>query len=242
MHRIVVVIVAALVALAGFAPIGVTAVVLTPPIVADRAADAADFARLLSRLEADRDWPTIAALMHPDSQDVIPARAVVGWYESEFASKTTAELTVTDVQFEDWTWGVTGRRYEEAASVAFVQPYWTDGVRSDVSGTLHLVRHDGGWGWFFGASSDFVAGEIARYAPGGMGGLGTDTTGIVARAARFPDPLHAHIDAYWAARFAEAGRSYVPPRGVVGFSEPMPTGCGSADPRTETAFYCVLDR
>lgn len=61
------------------------------------------------------------------------------------------------------------------------------------------------------------------------------------RATRFPDILHAHVDAYWADRFAEAGRPYRSPGGVVGFSQPIETGCGIADPATETAFYCVLD-
>lgn len=61
------------------------------------------------------------------------------------------------------------------------------------------------------------------------------------RAARFPDLLHAHIDVYWSNRFAEAGRSYRSPAGVVGFSTPIETGCGLADPEVDTAFYCVLD-
>jgi predicted metalloprotease len=61
------------------------------------------------------------------------------------------------------------------------------------------------------------------------------------RAARFPDPLHAHVDVYWAERFAEAGRPYRSPAGVVGFATTIETGCGLADPNHETAFYCVLD-
>lgn len=61
------------------------------------------------------------------------------------------------------------------------------------------------------------------------------------RLARFPDPLHAHVDVYWANRFQETGRDYRPPIGVVGFSTPLETGCGLADPAVETAFYCVLD-
>lgn len=61
------------------------------------------------------------------------------------------------------------------------------------------------------------------------------------RAARFPDILHAHVDAYWSARFAAAGLDYRPPRAVIGFSTPIETACGQADPLTETAFYCVLD-
>ena len=61
------------------------------------------------------------------------------------------------------------------------------------------------------------------------------------RAARFPDPLHAHVDVYWSDRFAEVGQPYRPPTGVVGFATVIETGCGLADPDRETAFYCVLD-
>ncbi len=61
------------------------------------------------------------------------------------------------------------------------------------------------------------------------------------RAARFPDLLHAHVDVYWSVRFAEVGRPYRPPAGVVGFTTTIDTGCGVADPETETAFYCILD-
>jgi predicted metalloprotease len=61
------------------------------------------------------------------------------------------------------------------------------------------------------------------------------------REVLFPDPLHAHVDAFWAARFAEAGRHYDPPKGVVPFNEKIVTACGRADPDQEAAFYCVID-
>jgi predicted metalloprotease len=64
----------------------------------------------------------------------------------------------------------------------------------------------------------------------------------VPREVRFPDPLHAHIDAFWAARFQEAGRAYDPPDGVEAFDEPIVTACGRADPNEEAAFYCVIDQ
>jgi predicted metalloprotease len=57
----------------------------------------------------------------------------------------------------------------------------------------------------------------------------------------FPDPLHAHVHQFRAARFAEAGRVYDPPNGIVPFDEPILTPCGRADPDQEAAFYCVSD-
>ncbi len=216
-----------------------------------RLESAAEFARDLSRLEAARDWGALAALMHPDSRAVVPDAAVAGWYESTFAGKTTSELRVIGAEPVTWTWPVTGETYA-AVRVTFSQPFWTDGVRSDETGAVHLVEADpSGWGWFFGNSRGFVDEQIAFYAPGQQAGpLASLSVGGVIdaaavndaeRVARFPDPLHAHVDAFWAGEFAAAGFSYVPPRGVVSFDAPTPTACGIADPAEETAFYCVLD-
>lgn len=220
---------------------------------------AADVARELSRLEAERDFEAIYDLLHPDARAAVPRAALVGWYEADLAGKRTAELSVTDVAFVSWTWGVTGKTYARTAEVSFVQPYWTDGVRTEVPGVLHLVAADGGWRWFFGASQAFLDQQIALYAPaapvaagepdGGAGDRPNPTgaaeplgpAAVAARAAAFPDPLHAHVDAYWAQRFADADRRYEPPAGVVGFDRPTNTACGRADPVTEAAFYCVLD-
>ena len=63
----------------------------------------------------------------------------------------------------------------------------------------------------------------------------------VPREVLFPDPLHAHIDKFWARQFAEAGLLYDPPNGVVPFDEPIVTACGRAEPDEEAAFYCVID-
>jgi hypothetical protein len=59
------------------------------------AAAAAETARLLSRLEADRDFDALYDLLHPDSRAVAPRAAVVGWYAADLAGRRTAELTVT---------------------------------------------------------------------------------------------------------------------------------------------------
>ncbi|MFM9105070.1 MAG: neutral zinc metallopeptidase [Chloroflexota bacterium] len=207
---------------------------------------AATFAVELSRLEQQRDWWTLASLMHPDSAAIVPESAVAGWYEAEFAGKETAELTVLAVVPEPWTWPVSGRTYQQSVTVSYLQPYWVDGVRSDIPGEVHLVHDGERWGWFFGASRDFVHLQISQYSPGflpsGIGGL-VDPGALndPDRIARFPDPLLAELDAWWSGQFAAAGRTYHPPAAVVPFSGVLDTGCGPVDATVETAFYCVLD-
>jgi hypothetical protein len=239
--------------LGGVAPRAVAAQSLVPAEVrssiqlGDEQSDAqkaADVAIELSRLEAVADYSGLYERMHPDSRALVPEAAVVGWYKAEDAGKTTAALTVTGVTFVDWTWGVNGRTYPRTAAVSFVQPYWVDGARQDDPGVVHLVEYRGAWGWFFGATADFVNQQIALYSPDFKPTVASaaDAQEAAARAARFPDPLDANIDAFWADQFAAAGVSYQPPTGVVGMDGPEQTGCGSADPAKEAAFYCVIDQ
>jgi predicted metalloprotease len=212
----------------------------------DRLAAAADAARELSALEAERDFDALYERMHPDALAIVPRSAVVGWYESYFADRETSELEVTGVEAEPWTWEVTGDTYEDAVTVEFVQPYTVDGVVTDVSGEVHLVPFGDDWGWFFGASPAFVDQQDSLYGDDGSATMfslsqESDDSAPLPREILFPDPLHAHIDMFWEARFQEAGRVYDPPNGVVPFDEPIVTACGRADPVREAAFYCVID-
>lgn len=213
----------------------------------DAAAAAGAAALYLSQLESERNFAALYEQMHPDALEVVPRSAVVGWYESYLAGRDAGELTVTDVTFEPWTWGVTGETYEDAATISYVQPYWVDGAQSDITGAIHLVPAGGEWGWFFGADRAFVEEQVALYGDDGtavayaLAQSAEDDETPVPREILFPDPLHAHIDAFWAARFVEAGRDYDSPNGVVPFDVPIVTACGRADPDEEAAFYCVID-
>ena len=207
---------------------------------------AADAARAFSVLEEERDFAALYDRMHPDAREIVPESAVVGWYEGFLADREAGPLTVTEVVPEPWTWDVTGTTYDEAVTVRYVQPYTIDGVLTEVPGEVHLVPDEDGWGWFFGASRAFVDEQIALYGDDGSAtlfALAQEETGElqVPREVLFPDPLHAHVDAFWAARFAEAGRVYGPPGGVIPFDEPIVTACGRAEPDREAAFYCVID-
>ncbi len=203
----------------------------------------------LSRFEADHDFAALYDRLHPDSRARVSFPVFKGWYEALLAGKTTTELTVTEINFIDWTWGVTGVTYHDTAQVLFVQPYWVNGVREDVASAFHLVADGGEWYWFFGGSQEFIERQVALY--GGSEPVAASdpddpaaivAAGATARAERFPDILHAHVDAYWAYQFAAAGREYTSPGAVLGFSHMIETGCGLADPLTEAAFYCVLDQ
>jgi predicted metalloprotease len=236
------------------APLGVAAGSAYPAIGSapaaaqtdDRLAAAANAARELSVLEAERDFDELYERMHPHALAVVPRSAVVGWYETYFAERDTSELEVTAVEFEPWTWEVSGVTYEDAVTVKYDQPYTVDGVVSNVTGEVHLVPFGDEWGWFFGASRAFVDEQVALYGDDGSATMfslsqESDDTAPVAREILFPDPLHAHIDMFWEARFQEAGRIYDAPNGVIPFDEPIVTACGRADPVREAAFYCVID-
>ncbi|MDQ3412672.1 MAG: neutral zinc metallopeptidase [Chloroflexota bacterium] len=195
----------------------------------------------LSRLEMDRDFAALYDTLHPDSRRLVPFAAFAGWYDTVLAGKTTDELTVSAINFIDWTWGVTGETYFGTAQVQVVQPYWVGGVREDVVTVFHLVEDDGAWHWFFGGSQAFIDQQIALHALVPDGPEAIVAAGAAERAERFPDALHAYVDAFWTYQFALAGHAYEPPGGVVGFRAEIETGCGMADPIMEAAFYCVLD-
>lgn len=210
-------------------------------------ADASAAVREFSLLESQRDFATLYERMHPDARAIVPRSVVEGWYAAFFANRDAQEAQITDAQVEPWTWGVTGTAYDDAVTVRFVQPYVVDGVAEDVVGEVHVVPYDNGqWGWFFGASEAFLQDQIALYGDDGsatMFSLEQETDPVLSlpREVRFPDPLVAHIDAFWARRFAEANQEYAPPTAVVPFAEPIITACGRADPSKEAAFYCVID-
>jgi predicted metalloprotease len=229
------------------ASIATTATERAVAVQADDALEAAaEVARELSLLESERDFDALYDRMHPDARAVVPRSAVVGWYENFFAARETQELTVEDVVLEPWTWDVTGVSYDDAVTVSFVQPYSVDGTPTEITGEVHLVPFDDDWGWFFGATRSFVDEQIAWYGNDGSATMyalsqETEVAAPIAREILFPDPLHAHIDRFWEARFQEVGRAYEPPQGVIAFDEPIVTACGRADPEREAAFYCVID-
>ncbi|MCA9877846.1 MAG: neutral zinc metallopeptidase [Thermomicrobiales bacterium] len=208
-------------------------------------AAAGDAVREFSELEAARDFGALYTRLHPDARAVVPRSAVVGWYEAFFADREAHEATVTEVRAEPWTWGVTGVTYDDAVTVLYTQPYTIGGQSTEVSGEVHVVPDEGGWGWFFGASPEFVEAQVAAYGDDGSAtafALGVHSAATLSPEERFPDPLVFHVNSFWEKRFADAQRLYIPPADVVAFDTPMSTPCGPANPEEEAAFYCVIDQ
>jgi predicted metalloprotease len=208
-------------------------------------AAAARAVREFSVLEQERDFDALYARLHSDARAVVPRSAVVGWYDAFLADREAGEATVTDVRAEPWTWGVTGVTYDNAITVFYTQPYVIDGVETEVAGEVHVVPDDDGYGWFFGASREFLDAQVAAYGDDGSAtayALGIESIASVDPAVRFPDPLILHVNNFWERRFADAERPYIPPADVIAFDRKMSTPCGPADPEEEAAFYCVIDQ
>ncbi len=206
---------------------------------------ASEAVREFSVLEQARDFGALYARLHPDARAVVPRSAVVGWYDAFLADRQAGEATVTDVRAEPWTWGVTGVTYDNAITVVYTQPYVIEGAETEITGEVHVVPDDDGWGWFFGASREFLDEQIAAYGDDGTAtafALGVESATTVDPEVRFPDQLVRHVNTFWDKRFADADRTYLPPADVVAFDEPMSTPCGPADPDEEAAFYCVIDQ
>lgn len=125
---------------------------------------AAATAVYLSQLEAAGDLDTLYAWLHPDAQAVIPKDAVAGWYAAEWLPRGPQAISVTSVDFGEWTWDVTGTTYPNTAEIAYEQPLADGAVVRDV---VRLVKDDQGqWRWFFGRDRAFVEEQIARFAGG----------------------------------------------------------------------------
>ena len=206
---------------------------------------ASEAVREFSLLEGARDYDALYARLHPDARAVVPRSAVVGWYDTFLADRQAGEAVVTEVRAEPWTWGVTGVTYDDAITVLYTQPYVVDGVETEIAGEVHVVADDDGWGWFFGASREFLDAQIAAYGDDGSAtafALGVEPANAVDPEVLFPDQFVRHVNSFWEKRFADAERTYIPPGDVVAFDQPMSTPCGPADPEEEAAFYCVIDQ
>ena len=122
---------------------------------------AAATAVYLSQLEAAGDLDTLYEWLHPDAQAVVPKEAVVGWYDAEWLPRGPQPIRVTNVEFGEWTWDVTGTTYPNVATVAYEQPLEDGSLLSDV---VRLVQDDQDvWRWFFGRDRAFIDAQIARF-------------------------------------------------------------------------------
>jgi predicted metalloprotease len=206
--------------------------VAAQPVGGEAAAEAAaEVAVELSVLEAEGEFDLLYDLIHPDARAEVPRGAVVGWYENDFAPLGPSEITVTGVEFVEWTWAVTGETYADTAEVSYLQPFSVEGTT--VESTVHLVEFDGEWRWFFGRSREFVDEQIARYVPAEPVTL--DATEESAELALIEEDL----DSFWSGIAAQNGLIYEAPE-VVLVEEAVSSACGRAEDQFG-AFYCTGD-
>jgi len=135
------------------------------PVLSARQNDsrrAADAAVQLSEYEAEGSAGRLYEQMHLDAKVLTPREAVIGWYETTFFPLAPEPITVTGVEFVDWTWGVNGVTYSNAAEVSYTQEFGNGERMSEI---VHLVEEEGGWRWFFGRSQAFVNDQIRQHAP-----------------------------------------------------------------------------
>jgi hypothetical protein len=129
-------------------------------------ANASAAAQQIFQLAADRNFNAMYDLIHPDAHAVVPREAAIGAFQDIYTKYQASQSQIVGVKIVQWTWGVTGKTYDHAAEVDFVQPY-TDqnGQQAFLQDSMYLVQDDQGtWRWFFGSSKQFVAQAIEQYS------------------------------------------------------------------------------
>lgn len=126
---------------------------------------AARGAEMIGQLESLRAYPALYALMHPDGRAAVSLEAMTCWYLGQFGPPVTPDTpavvatTVESVRIADWTWGVNGKIYPDAAEVKQTQEIGVPPKGGEAeTATIHLVEEDGIWRWFFGATREGIAG------------------------------------------------------------------------------------
>jgi hypothetical protein len=150
--------------------------VATDPSGGEQAgAEPAAVAEQLSVLESQGAFDALYDRLHPDAQITVPRGVVTYWYSQYFAPLGPQPITVTGVDYADWTWEVIGRTYPGTAIVNYTQPLSN---AAPVDEVVRLVQDvDGAWRWFFGRSEAFVE-EMTAAA---------QTAGAVDSAESIPD-------------------------------------------------------
>jgi hypothetical protein len=185
------------------------------------------------RLAYERKFNAMYDRIHPDAHAVVPRAAAVGTFEELYAIVQAGRSQIKEVEFGSWTWAVTGQNYPYAAFVRFEQPYTdTDGSEKLLDDTMYLVKNDGEWRWFFGASKDFVEAQIERF-----GGRGEPLTegNLVENVVKDLDSFYRDALSYTEFEY------YSPGVEVVEEGQSANTACGPAETGF-WAFYCPPDQ
>ena len=119
--------------------------------------DATDRAEEIFALTDQKKYNAMYDLIHPDAHAVVPRSWRSTPLRSSMRWPKRARPKVTGVEMGPWTWGVTGKTYDNAAAVSFEQPYQGERAGKVLKDTMYLVKADDGeWRWFFGGTKEFV--------------------------------------------------------------------------------------
>ena len=138
-----------------------------PPVVVEEMSgdDPLAAAEHLSILETTGHIPALYELygyIHPDAAEIVPRATVIGWYQEDFQPLGPQPAVATGVEYiETWTWGVTGKTYNNVAEVSYTQEFTN---RDPVEDVVRLIYLDGSWRWWFGRNMEFVEEQNERFA------------------------------------------------------------------------------
>lgn len=184
-------------------------------------------------LAIDRKFNAMYDRIHPDAHAVIPRAAAVGAFTAIYEENQVSAAKVTGVDIGDWTWGVTGKTYHDAAIVHFEQTYVdANGNQATLADDMPLVDVNGEWRWFFGSSPDFVQEMIDQY--------GAPPADPITKGDLISNVVN-DLDAFYRDAFSYMHVQYVTPGVVIvtpGHS--ANTACGPASSGF-WGFYCPGD-
>jgi predicted metalloprotease len=171
--------------------------------------------------------------IHPDAHQIIPRVVAVRAFEDIYAAAQAGRAQIVGVELVSWSWGVTGKRYDDAAAVSFEQPYVENGQERILEDTMYLVPSGGEWRWFFGSSPEFVEAAIRAY--------GEDQAFESITSGNLVERSVQDLEAYYTDAFGYTNLDYDTPGVVaVGPGERVQTACGPATAGF-WAFYCPPD-
>src|SRR3954453_21755354 len=191
-------------------------------------------AREIFRLADTGDFNAMYDLIPPDAREIIPRVAAVNTFQALYGAANVGRGVPTGVEFQTWTWEVTGKTYNNAAAVSFEQPYVENGEDKTLESTMYLVKaSDNEWRWFFGNSKDYVDQAIAKY--------GSKQTVKAINDGDIIQNTVDDLDTFYKGAFQYTDLTYSSPAVVIvqaGDSER--TACGPAQSGF-WAFYCPGD-
>lgn len=189
-------------------------------------------AEQIFELAADHKFNAMYDRIHPDAHLVVPRAAAVGTFEEVYSTLQAGKSQITGISFGPWTWGVTGKTYDNAAAVAFTQPYVQNGQQQILHDTLYLVSYQGDWRWFFGSDKATVDAAIQKY-----GGYGTPIT-----QGDLLTNVVNDLDSFYRDAFSYTTYTYKSPGVmIVHQGDTVQTACGPASTGF-WAFYCPGDQ